>query len=209
MYAEVSTYGYSRRQTPFHRPDGTVFHVKPLTRSVRRALLVVHVATSVSWLGLTLGLLTLGVTAYTTDAPATTQASYDAMKILANWLIVPVALLALVSGLVLSLGTPWGLARHWWVSIKLWLTLITFVATVFALRPTINQAAVLGIPNTSLIAAPTVASSAYFFMTAISVLKPWGPTRRGRRHRITTTSRAASRTTSRKLVDERSSTPTA
>ncbi|WP_046494293.1 hypothetical protein [Streptomyces odonnellii] len=183
--------------------------MKPLTRSVRRALLVVHVATSVSWLGLTLGLLTLGVTAYTTDAPATTQASYDAMKILANWLIVPVALLALVSGLVLSLGTPWGLARHWWVSIKLWLTLITFVATVFALRPTINQAAVLGIPNTSLIAAPTVASSAYFFMTAISVLKPWGPTRRGRRHRITTTSRAASRTTSRKLVDERSSTPTA
>lgn len=206
MYAEVSTRGYSRGQTPQTPSPGTVFHVKQLKRPARRTLLVTHVATSVSWLGLTLGLLTLGVTAFLTNDATTTQAAYRAMKILADWLIIPIALLALISGVLLSLGTPWGLARHRWVWTKFWLTLTTLAATVFALRPTINDAAAAGLPDNSLVAAPTVASCAYFFMTAISVLKPWGLTRRGRRLRRTATSR---RTTSRKAVDERSPAPTA
>ncbi|MFF1419294.1 DUF2269 domain-containing protein [Streptomyces sp. NPDC058280] len=175
--------------------------MKQLKRPARRALLVVHVAASVSWLGLTLGLLTLGVTAFITPDPSTTQAAYRAMKIFADWLIVPVGLLALASGLPLSLATPWGLARHRWVWTKFWLTLVTLAATVFALRPGINDAVGAGIPDSSLIAAPSVAGSAYLFMTAISVLKPWGLTRRGRRLQVSATSR--------KRVDERSPTPTA
>ncbi|MEV6419786.1 DUF2269 domain-containing protein [Streptomyces sp. NPDC051662] len=180
--------------------------MKQLKRPVRRTLLVAHVATSVSWLGLTLGLLTLGVTAYLTNDATTTEAAYRAMKIFADWLIIPIALLALISGVLLSLGTPWGLARHRWVWTKFWLTLITLGATVFALRPTISDAAATGLPNSSLVAAPTVASCAYLFMTAISVLKPWGLTRRGRRLRRGAPSR---RITSRKAVDERSPAPTA
>ncbi|MFE4174287.1 DUF2269 domain-containing protein [Streptomyces sp. NPDC056909] len=175
--------------------------MKHLKRPLRRALLVIHVATSVGWLGLTLGLLTLGVTAFVTNDPATTRTAYQAMKILVDWPVIPVALLALISGLVLSLGTPWGLVRYWWVWIKFWLTLITFGATVFALRPVIHEAAATGIPDSSLVAAPSVATSAYLLMTAISVLKPWGLTRHGRRLRALPTSR--------KPVDERSSAPTA
>ncbi|MFD6338335.1 DUF2269 domain-containing protein [Streptomyces sp. NPDC060131] len=180
--------------------------MKQLKRPARRILLVTHVATSVSWLGLTLGLLTLGVTAFITDDAATTQAAYRAMKIFADWLIIPIALLALLSGVLLSLGTPWGLARHRWVWTKFWLTLITLAATVFALRPGITDAAAAGLPDSSLVAAPTVASCAYLFMTAISILKPWGLTQRGRRLQRTAPSR---RITSRKVVDERSSAPTA
>ena len=41
------------------------------------------------------------------------------------YVIVPLALAALLTGLVMALGTPWGLFRHYWV-------LITFVLTVFA-----------------------------------------------------------------------------
>lgn len=161
-----------------------MFHVKPLKPPVRRALLVVHVAVSVSWLGLTLGLLTLGITAYTTGDPTLTEASYRAMKVFSDWLLVPVVVTTLVSGLVLSLGTPWGLARHRWVWIKFWITLVTGAATVFALRPGIVHAASSGgVPDSSLVAAPSVATAAYLFMTVISVLKPWGLTRRGRRHR--------------------------
>ncbi|WP_405797113.1 DUF2269 domain-containing protein [Streptomyces sp. NBC_01506] len=158
--------------------------MKPLKRPARRALLVVHVAVSVSWLGLTLGLLTLGITAYTTGDSTLTEASYRAMKVFADWLLVPVAVLTLVSGLVLSLGTPWGLASHRWVWVKFWLTLITAAATAFALRPEISNAAGNGgVPDISLIAAPSVATGAYLFMTVISLLKPWGLTRRGRRLR--------------------------
>lgn len=174
-----------------------MFHVKPLPRPARRALLVTHVAASVGWLGLTVGLLALGVTAYTTDSPAMTKAAYTSMKVFGDWLVAPVALLSLITGLVLSLGTPWGLARHRWVWVKFWLTLITGAATIFALRPGISAAAALGIPDSSLVAAPIVASSAYFFMTAISILKPWGLTRRGRRFRAASSS-------SRKAVDGRS-----
>jgi hypothetical protein len=144
---------------------------------------VAHVAVSVSWLGLALGLLALGVTAYITDSAAMTEAAYRSMKVFGDWLVVPIALATLSTGVVLSLGTRWGLARHRWVWIKFWLTLITLTLSAFVLRPEINSAVAAGVPDTSLVAAPVVSSSAYFFMTAISVLKPWGLTRRGRKHR--------------------------
>ncbi|MFJ8310182.1 MULTISPECIES: DUF2269 domain-containing protein [unclassified Streptomyces] len=165
--------------------------MKHLSRPARRGWLVAHVAVSVSWLGLTLGLLALGVTAYTTDSAAMMGAAYRSMKVFGDWLVVPIALVTLSTGVVLSLGTRWGLARHRWVWIKFWLTLITLSLSAFLLRPEINSAVAAGVPDTSLVAAPVVSSSAYFFMTAISVLKPWGLTRRGRRHRAE----------SRKVVD--------
>ncbi|MEU6052433.1 DUF2269 domain-containing protein [Streptomyces xanthochromogenes] len=158
--------------------------MKHLRRTVRKGWLVAHVAVSVSWLGLTLGLLALGITAYTTDSPAMTDAAYRAMKVFGDWLVLPIALLTLVTGVVLSLGTHWGLARHRWVWIKFWLTLVTLCLSAFLLRPEINGAVAAGVPDTSLVAAPIVSSSAYFFMTAISVLKPWGLTRRGRKRRV-------------------------
>lgn len=151
-------------------------------------------AVSVGWLGLTVGLLALGVTAYTCDSLPVTEAAYRSMKVFGDWLVIPVGLVALISGVVLSLGTPWGLARYHWVWIKFWLTVVTLAASSFALRPQINGAAAAGLPDPSLVAAPTVASTAYFFMTAVSVLKPWGPTARGRNNR-------QARRTSRNSVD--------
>ncbi|MER5217726.1 DUF2269 domain-containing protein [Streptomyces sp. NPDC002838] len=161
-----------------------------LSRPARRASLVVHVAASASWLGLTLGLLALGATAATTGSAVTVEASVRAMKLFADWLLLPVAFLTLLSGLALSLGTPWGLARHRWVYTKFWLTLATTTATVFALRPGVNSAvaavaAGAPLPDAGeVLFGPIVSLSAYVFMTVISVLKPWGLTRRGRNLRM-------------------------
>jgi uncharacterized membrane protein len=160
-----------------------------LDRPARRASLVVHVAASACWLGLTLGLLALGIAATTTGSAATVEASVRSMRLFADWLLLPVAFLTLLSGLVLSLGTPWGLARHRWVYTKFWLTLATTTATVFALRPAVNTAVAAvaaggPLPDAGdVLFGPVVSLSAYVFMTVISVLKPWGPTRRGRRLR--------------------------
>ncbi|MCX4559504.1 DUF2269 domain-containing protein [Streptomyces phaeochromogenes] len=160
-----------------------------LSRPARRATLVVHVAASAGWLGLTLGLLALGITATTTGSAVTVEASVRAMKLFADWLLLPLAFLTLVSGLVLSLGTPWGLARHRWVYIKFWLTLATITATVFALRPGVGAAVTAvsaggPLPDAGdVLFGPIVSLSAYLFMTVISVLKPWGLTRRERRLR--------------------------
>ncbi|MFF9346573.1 DUF2269 domain-containing protein [Streptomyces sp. NPDC014734] len=160
--------------------------MKPLKRSARRNLLVAHVAVSVSWLGLTAGLLTLGVAAFHTGDPETARAATRAMKMFGDWLIVPFAAFALFSGLVLSLGTPWGLARHQWVWTKFWLTLIAAALSVFLLRAAISDAAARGAVDIDLVIAPSVATATYLFITAISVLKPWGLTRRGRRLRSST-----------------------
>lgn len=92
---------------------GTVDGVT-LQRPARRALLVVHVVASAGWLGLSAGLLALGLAANTTGSAATLEAAVRSMQLFADWLLLPIALLALVSGLVLALGTPWGLARHRW-----------------------------------------------------------------------------------------------
>ncbi|MEV6395327.1 DUF2269 family protein [Streptomyces sp. NPDC051907] len=181
--------------------------MKPLKRPVRRAVLVVHVAASAGWLGLTLGLLALGLTAATTESAAMIEAACRSMKVFTDWLVIPLALLTLLSGLVLSLGTPWGLARHRWVYTKFWLTLITFTASLFALRPSVSDAAETVGSGASLadpldlVMGPAVSLSTYVFMTVISVLKPWGLTKRGRRLRVSATSR--------KGLDERSLRQTA
>lgn len=181
-----------------------MFHVK-LQRRPRRALLVVHVAASACWLGVTLGLLALAVTATSTGAGPAVEASARAMKLFADWLIIPLALLTLLSGLVLSLGTQWGLARHRWVYVKFWLTLATTAASVLVLRPGVNDVvATLSAGGqvsrpTDLLAGPIVSLTSYVFMTAISVLKPWGLTRRGRKNRVT----------ARKAVDAEGFRPTA
>ncbi len=160
-----------------------------LSRPARRATLVVHVVASASWLGLTLGLLALGTTAASTGSPVTVEASVRAMKLFADWLLLPVAFLTLLSGLLLALGTQWGLARHRWVCTKFWLTLVTTSATAFALRPGVNEAvsAVSAggpLPDAGeVLFGPIVSLTAYVFMTVISILKPWGQTRRGRRLR--------------------------
>jgi hypothetical protein len=52
------------------------------------------------------------------------------MQLIAQFVIVPLALLSVLTGVVQSLGTPWGLFRHYWVVIKL---LITVFATVILL----------------------------------------------------------------------------
>ncbi|MGW0737432.1 DUF2269 domain-containing protein [Streptomyces sp. NPDC002851] len=156
-----------------------------LDRPVRRATLVVHVVASAGWLGLTLGLLALAVTALTSDSASMAAAAIRSMKVFADWLVLPLALLTLLSGLVLSLGTSWGLARYRWVYIKFWLTLVTTAASLFALRPGINAAAAAGAPvePRDLVAGPIVSLSAYVFMMVLAVLKPWGLTKRGRKQR--------------------------
>jgi hypothetical protein len=92
--------------------------VRRLPRRVRTALLVVHVATSAGWLGLDGALVALQVTGLHSGDPAARPGIAIAMAAIACWVLIPVVFAALCSGLVLALGTPWGLARHWWVLAK-------------------------------------------------------------------------------------------
>jgi hypothetical protein len=121
--------------------------VRLLSPSLRRLALTVHIVVAVGWLGAVLSFLALAVTGLVGSAAQTVRAAYLAASVITGAVIVPVSLAALLSGLVMALGTPWGLVRHYWVLVKFLLTVVAvallllhtqpigLVATVAAERP--------------------------------------------------------------------------
>jgi hypothetical protein len=77
------------------------------------------------------------------------RASWAAMGIVVSWAIVPLALAALFTGLVMSLGTKWGLFRHWWVLISLVLTIVAIVVLVSESGVVTQVAAIAADPATT------------------------------------------------------------
>ena len=96
-----------------------------MTPGLRKFVLTVHLTSSVGWIGAAVAYLALGVAAATSQDAQMVRATWIAMELTGWFVIVPLALAALLTGLVMSLGTPWGLFRHYWV-------LITLVLTIFA-----------------------------------------------------------------------------
>jgi hypothetical protein len=96
-----------------------------MTHGLRKFALATHITSSVGFIGAAIAYLGLGVSAMTSEGTQTVRAAWISMELTGWYVIVPLALAALVTGLVMSLGTPWGLFRHYWV-------LITFVLTIFA-----------------------------------------------------------------------------
>lgn len=91
---------------------------------LRKAVLTAHVVTSVGWLGAVVAYLVLDVTASTSGDADLALAAFLAMDLLVVGAIVPLALVSVVVGVINALGTSWGLFRHWWVIVKLLLTLV-------------------------------------------------------------------------------------
>lgn len=102
---------------------------------LRKAALTLHVTSSVGWLGAVAAFLALAVPGVIGADPVTVRASYVAMGVLARVVIVPLAVTALLSGVLSSLVSPWGLIRHYWVAIKLVLTAVATVVLLLQLAP--------------------------------------------------------------------------
>jgi hypothetical protein len=96
--------------------------------------LTAHVTSSVGWLGAVAAFLALAVAGLAGDAQMV-RAAYLAMDLLARFVIVPLALASLLTGVVQSLGTPWGVLRHYWVVFKLLLTIVAVVLLLAILAP--------------------------------------------------------------------------
>jgi hypothetical protein len=96
-----------------------------LAPAPRKLALAVHLAVSVGWVGAVAAYTALDLAAATSDDPQALRAAYIGMGLIAGSVIIPLALASVATGLLVSLGTKWGLLRHWWV-------LISFVLTIFA-----------------------------------------------------------------------------
>ncbi len=157
-----------------------------MTLRLRRIALTAHVSSSVGWLGAVAGFLALAVTGLRSEEPQLIRAAYLAME-LTTWLVIlPFAAASLLTGIVSSLGTTWGLFRYYWVVVKLLITLfstgvlVTHVQAIErlgraaakggTLSPDLHQVQVM------MVVASSAALAALLLLTALSVYKPRGLT---------------------------------
>lgn len=99
---------------------------------VRKFALTSHVAMSVGWVGAVAAYLALDIAVATSQDAQVVRAAWIGMGIIGWYVIVPMAFGSLLSGLIVGLGTRWGLFRHYWV-------LISFLLTVFAIAVLLTQ----------------------------------------------------------------------
>ncbi len=159
-----------------------------LSPPTRKALLLIHIAAAGAWLGMDLVLGILVVTAFT--APATPAAA-AAVSIAAftTWPLAGVGLITLATGIVLGLGSKYGLTRYWWVLVKLALNIVLVGLVLVLLAPGVSELRDIGL-NTlgsgatddpavpvTMMFPPIVSSTAVIAAMTLSVFKPWGRTR--------------------------------
>jgi hypothetical protein len=162
-----------------------------MTSRLRKLVLTAHITVSVGWFGAVAAFLALAIAGLTSRDAQMVRTAYAAMELTARFVIVPLAIASLLSGIVQSLGTPWGLFRHYWVLAKL---LLTAFATIVLLTkvPLIGSAARRAAEGTSfsadlhaagiqLAVHATGGLLVLLAITALSVYKPWGLTRYGQR----------------------------
>jgi hypothetical protein len=146
--------------------------------SLRKLVLTAHITFSVGWLGAATAYLALAVAALFNRDADTLSGAYLAMKLIGWVVIVPCALAALVTGLIQSLGTEWGLFRYYWILTKFLLTALACVVLLLHM-PAVGRG--------SRLVSEVVHSGAGTFVllctTTLSVYKPWGPIHDGRRQR--------------------------
>jgi hypothetical protein len=108
-----------------------------LTPPLRKFVLAVHITCSIGWIGAVVAYLVLGLSAVTSSDALTVRAAWIAMELTGWFAIVPLALAALLTGLIISLSTAWGLFRHYWVLISLGLTVLSTVVLLLHM-PTVS-----------------------------------------------------------------------
>ena len=163
-----------------------------LKPGARKFALTAHVASSVAWLGAVVTFLALALAGRASEDGNTVRAVYIAMESIAWFVLIPLSFASLLTGLVQSLGSAWGLFRHYWVVFKL---LINVAATVVLLlyMETLDHfarvaAAASGsadVPNALRSPSPLIHSALALVLllvaTVLAVYKPRGVTPWGQR----------------------------
>jgi hypothetical protein len=158
---------------------------------LRKITLLLHVVFSVGWLGAAAAYLAVAIKAVVSGESAAMRAAYPTLELIGWLVIVPLCGAALLSGIVQSLGTPWGLFRHYWVVAKLALTLVA-TGVLLGHMPAVTHAANLaaqglaapatrhGTMPASLVVHAAGGMVVLLSVSALSIFKPWGLTPWGR-----------------------------
>lgn len=158
---------------------------------LRQLALTLHVVASVGWLGAVTTFLALALVGRFTADTEKARACYVAMEVATRTVILPLAIACLMTGLVQSLGTRWGLFRHYWVVTKMVIAAISTALLALHMRPiaTAAEAAAtqqifepaLRAVRNQLVLDASLAIIALVVATVLSIYKPAGLTAYGRR----------------------------
>ena len=158
-----------------------------MTPRFQKFTLFAHISFSVGWFGAVIPYLALAIAALTSRDEQMVQSACRSMEFIGWWVIVPLSIAALLSGLVQSLGTQWGLFRHWWIVAKLVLSVFAVVVLWQHMRDVsqVSRMAKEGVIS-SVNLRPELIHSAggllvLLLVIVLSVFKPWGATPYGRR----------------------------
>jgi hypothetical protein len=147
-----------------------------MTPSLRKFVLTAHVTFSVGWLGAVIAYLAVAIACLESQDAQVVQSGYFTMELTGWFVIVPLSVAALLSGIVQSLGTEWGLFRYYWILGKF---VLTFGAVTILLlhMPAVSRRS--GVQAEVIHAGAGLL--ALVIATTLSVYKPWGKTGYGRR----------------------------
>ncbi|MDO6430381.1 hypothetical protein Q4E93_07280 [Flavitalea sp. BT771] len=160
-----------------------------MTPLLRKLVLLTHIITAVGWPGAVAGFLALAVTGVTSANARIVSAVYVAMTPVTWYVIVPLAFASLLTGVFLSLGTKWGLFRHYWVLAKFLINALSIVLLLLHTRvigrvatvasKTALSGADLREERVQLVVSAVAALLALLAATILSVYKPRGRTSLG------------------------------
>src|SRR5262250_3738888 len=140
-----------------------------------KVFLTFHIIVSVGLLGDSAGYLAVAIHGSAATDPATARASYQMLQMFAFVFGIPLSFAALLTGVLLGLGTRWGILRYPWVTTKL--LVIVSVIAVGALVLNGGMNAMLtgrGGAEAQLIAGAAYDVVALTAATALGVFKPGG-----------------------------------
>lgn len=155
---------------------------------LRKGALTAHLALSIGWFGAIVAYLTLDITVATSRDAETVRAAWIAMDSIVAGAIMPLAVASLLTGVLVSLGTRWGLFRHWWVLISFLLTAVAAVVLVSEaglISRTAALATAAATTNDHLLALPSTLPHSVggllvlVVVQVLNVYKPRGLTRYG------------------------------
>ena len=153
-----------------------------LSPTLRRFALTIHVTASVGWLGSVVGFLALAIIGSRTLDDRIVQSIYPALELMGTFVIVPFSVAALVTGVIQSLGTSWGLFRHYWVLAKLLITigasllLLLHMQLVRSAAMAASDGTLAIAPRMQLVGDAVAATVVLAIAVALSVYKPQGLT---------------------------------
>jgi hypothetical protein len=163
-----------------------------LTPRLRKLALTTHVTASVGWLGAVIAFLALSVAGLTSQDPQTVQGAYLVMELTGGAVLVPLSLASLATGLVCSLGSAWGLFRHYWVLFKLVINVVATIVLLLYMQTlehlgdvaaamTLSGTGLRGLRDPSPVLHAAAALLLLLVATTLAIYKPRGMTRYGQR----------------------------